>query len=60
MEFFDSYKFNIVFRFTFYYFGAIIHSLFAVADFIREDEASRCCKFADGQNGPRVFPIYQR
>ena len=34
--------------------------LFAVADFIWEDEASRCCEFTDGENGPRIFPIHQR
>ena len=33
--------------------------LFGVADFICEDEASRCCKFNDRKNCRRFFPIYQ-
>ena len=31
--------------------------LFAVADFIREDEPSRCCEFNDGENGPLFSDI---
>ena len=64
-EFLDGYKSsNDCFRFTFYYFGAKLHSLFwtflfAVANFIWDNEASRCCEFNDGENG-RFFPIYQR
>ena len=26
-----------------------------MVDFIWEDEASRCCEFTDGENGPRYF-----
>ena len=31
-----------------------------MVDLIWEDEASRCCEFTDGEDDPRVFPIYQR
>ena len=34
--------------------------LLAVADFTWEDETSRSCEFTDGENGPHIFPIYQR
>ena len=49
------------FRFTFQYFGAIIHSLSFLDAVVRcgwldwEDEASRCCEFTDRENGPRIF-----
>ena len=54
------------FRFTFYYFGAIIHSLSFLDAVVHcgwfewKGEASRCCESTDGENGPRISTIYQR
>ena len=54
IEFFGRYKSNNVFRFSFYYFGAIIHSL----SFL--DAVVRCGWFHLGRWKFQMLPIYWR